>query len=531
MCSVQHVVSYLISLMWNAYVTFLKRLKAEGFGSENQVSFPTKRKTDLSSTHWIPIPNVKHFRVNINGINKIFKFFGLTKSNPPTIVWEPYRNAKFNIYMCKQIRRLRKYKANPYVFFRIMLFLISRSKIFRVSAINKTMHHWYKKLPLWYVFKVNKQVNDIIQKGGKIQYKRVYIPKGETWRPLGVPTHPWRIYLQLINNFLYIYLEDYFLKSQHGFIPGRGTLTAWREVFTKVPKYKFVYEFDLKKCFDLIDTRVIADILMRLGVPSVLAYHLEEINTSQPDLPEDRKLDESKADKVKYYQKLKEESYHYSYHDDMVNGYWNQYNIEESYQGVPQGSNTGPLLAIVALKKFLSQQESISYADDGLFMSNEDFSVKEMPLSGIHINWEKSGWVRRNGVWIKPLKFLGLEWDGQSLKAATRTGSRLLADDTRSAWSILTDTFVYKRKVPNYNHTWEYIFKGSLAGQLQSKLYNGTWNLEEIVTSKRFNVCPNSILGRVPKHLTIDLYNASSLASYSLIKLLTKKERRPSNRM
>jgi len=448
----------------------------------------------------------------------------LAKSNPPTISWTPYRNARYNIYMEKQIRRLRKFKCNPYVYFRIMLFLIQKSKVFRVSAINKTLNKWYKNLPLWYVLEINRKVDKLILKNGKMTFKRVYIPKGEdSWRPLGVPSPEWRIYLQLINNFLYIYLEDYFLPSQHGFIPGKGTLTAWREIFSKVEKYKYVYEFDLRNCFGNLDTRVISDILMKLGVPSQLAYWLEDINTSQPELPEERKLDESKVDKVNYYQKLKEESYHYSYHDDMVNGYWNQYNIEESYQGVAQGSNTGPLLAIVCLKKFLTQQDSISYADDGIFMSNEEFEVKEMPLSGIEINFEKSGWVRREGVWIKPLKFLGMEWDGQSLRAFTRKGSRLLADDTKQAWSILTDLYIDKRVIKNYNHTWEYIFKRWLGGQLQSKLYNGSFNIEEYVSSHRFNVTKNSILSG--SFYDVNLYNASSIASYSLIKILTKRDR------
>lgn len=39
-------------------------------------------------------------------------------------------------------------------------------------------------------------------KATDIDYKRAYIPKGETVRPLGVPTLEWRIYLHMINNVL-----------------------------------------------------------------------------------------------------------------------------------------------------------------------------------------------------------------------------------------------------------------------------------------------------------------------------------------
>lgn len=76
--------------------------------------------------------------------------------------------------------------------------------------------------------KMNRQVDKILaEEDTNLIFKRVYIPKGEdTFRPLGVPTFAWRVVLQMVNNFLYIYLEDVFYKSQHGFIPGRGTLTA-----------------------------------------------------------------------------------------------------------------------------------------------------------------------------------------------------------------------------------------------------------------------------------------------------------------
>ena len=90
---------------------------------------------------------------------------------------------------------------------------------------------------------------------------------------------------------------------------------------------------------------------MENGVPPTLAYWLEDVNTSQPILQRKLILDESKVEKVNCYKSLKD--YSYNYNSDLVNGYWNNYNIPKSYCGVPQGSKTGPLLALLPIKKFI----------------------------------------------------------------------------------------------------------------------------------------------------------------------------------
>lgn len=68
---------------------------------------------------------------------------------------------------------------------------------------------------------------------------------------------------------------------------------------------------------------------------------------------------------------------------------------------------------------------------------------------------EKSGWVKSNYQWLKPLKFLGMQFDGVSFRAATRKGATLLYDkaelvkyvsgalDRRVAVSVLGSYVVY----------------------------------------------------------------------------------------
>lgn len=46
--------------------------------------------------------------------------------------------------------------------------------------------------------------------------------------------------------------KDLIPEWQHGFVPGRGTLTAWRVVLKEVVRARYVYEFDLRAFFDTV---------------------------------------------------------------------------------------------------------------------------------------------------------------------------------------------------------------------------------------------------------------------------------------
>jgi hypothetical protein len=176
----------------------------------------------------------------------------------------------------------------------------------------------------------------------------------------------------MLNNFLYIYIEKYFLSSQHGFIPTRGTLSAWMDLLNKINKYDYIYEFDLKQFFPSVNNLEIRKILRSLNVPTDFANYLTEMNKSQPELPKKTLLDESKTFRINTFiardraPKLPIVARSYRYPKDV---------IPDQFKGVPQGSNLGPTLSILVLKSFLQQQVSVSYADDGLFFSNEPFEI------------------------------------------------------------------------------------------------------------------------------------------------------------
>jgi hypothetical protein len=99
--------------------TLLSKLKNVVLKSEIDQAKKVSRSKHVLDTHWYRIPNVKHFGIEVKEYNMIFEFFGIAKKNNPIIEISPYKNAKFNIYMERQIRRLRKLKSNPSKFFTV----------------------------------------------------------------------------------------------------------------------------------------------------------------------------------------------------------------------------------------------------------------------------------------------------------------------------------------------------------------------------------------------------------------------------
>lgn len=104
------------------------------------------------------------------------------------------------------------------------------------------------------------------------------------------------------------------------------------------------------------------------------------------------------------------------------NRFWDVYN-----SGMPQGFPTSPFMSMLSLRSFLTQQTSISYADDPVFFGDSEFEIKACGPANQEISKEKSNWIKKDGVWLTPLKFLGIEYDGKAntLSAKTRNGATL----------------------------------------------------------------------------------------------------------
>lgn len=170
-----------------------------------------------------------------------------------------------------------------------------RSASYATIATHKILFGWHRKYPYWWVLKTVKEARQLAKtKSTNIDYKRVYIPKpGDQWRPLGVPSASWRIYLNMYSTILRWYIQPHIPSSQHGYIANRGILTAWEEIVNKVINQPDIYEFDLKQFFPSVSTSYISKLLQeRCHLPIKEIYYLQDMFKSLPKLPKELKLPE-----------------------------------------------------------------------------------------------------------------------------------------------------------------------------------------------------------------------------------------------
>lgn len=138
-----------------------------------------------------------------------------------------------------------------------------------------------------------------------LDYKRVYINKvGNTFRPLGVPTLVWRVYLSMYANILRFLVKTYIPSSQHAYMPKRGVITAWKDIINNVLEAPDIYEFDLKQFFPNVKTDYIIKTLRReFHLPKEEQNFLLNIFQRTPRLPDELKLSENR---VQFQEKLNE---------------------------------------------------------------------------------------------------------------------------------------------------------------------------------------------------------------------------------
>jgi hypothetical protein len=284
----------------------------------------------------------------------------------------------------------------------------------------------------------------------RYKYKRVLIPKeieGQ-FRPLAVPPLEWRVLANMRYTLLWIWLRNRQpWASQHGARPERGVTSCWRALKDIIlnPKYKDIYEFDLSKFFDRVDTKyALFDALEWKRVPkSIARWVLDTCRNAVGN---------------QTYQELILEW------DTIKSSIKNDMRVPPTFRsgdlgktakdkgfGVPQGFSLSPIAACLCVEfMFCTHRNTfwlpdksgyvhdryrdnvLMYMDDGIIFGENlsEFDMYAMSANfswtGTEINEEKSKWLKRNGVWqVEKFKFLGIEYlvKENTIKALTRKGA------------------------------------------------------------------------------------------------------------
>lgn len=572
-----------------------------------------------------PIPNCRSFKITLGFLDPLFLLFGLEKKTSAEIKIDPYTNRHINRYIEYQVRRLNKFRdeGRPDKFWDLAYNLLHQSDCFMIMAVNHVYPQWQRHQNLGsilsWIKKAKKIHVDLKENYGwqaRINFARRYLAKSDgSWRPLGVPTPAWRIALHMWAQMFSIWSHTWMPATQHGFVSGRGTLTAWRDLLSRIEEAPCIYEYDLKDCFNKIRLDKLTDIMGRdLQIPAWIVNKFSQLNMSTPRFGRRTLIDETQyqerslwhkeprkrfgvgpgvdsrsfPDQVKirdmikamirtpavdpildvhwggpipvlrikspdatnemwgaFYSTGREQDEFAPILTTKPKGRWNPtHHLNQSagdfihpeedisvwdrnnQVGVPQGAATSPIFANMVIAKAIYQRLSliVGYADDGLKLSRKallDEGISS-PEYGV-FEKEGSSYVKKDGVWLKPLKFLGLVYNPftKTMSSDTKKGSKLemkLDSEGLNIETLMREHDLRYGKYHNPNaKSWEMFIKSSLSGWLQSRMYSGFWQLDKFFQDFSYTFASGSwskeVGGKADPSTEVGIFNSSSVAS------------------
>lgn len=228
---------------------------------------------------WSPMPDVKSMRIKVNTSDLLLSYYGVSKKLTPQLDFDPLsrRIRAGNRYLRIMEYRLEKllWNHDGHGFWILALMLMSQSKVLRLVALRKLDINWFRK---WSFNKILRFIKALDRKVESLDMTsfiiRHYVPKGETsWRPIGSPSYPDRMFLYLWQCFFVMFFTTYISSSQHAYRPGQGVNTALADLEKHLadPKWEYVWEFDLKGAFPSTHVVNTCFELARRGVPHQIA--------------------------------------------------------------------------------------------------------------------------------------------------------------------------------------------------------------------------------------------------------------------
>lgn len=251
-------------------------------------------------------PNILDSFIEVTEYNETLKAYGIKKRNPSTLHLSIGANKSMNYYLDYIVFQLNKLlaKEKNKEFWEFSLRLMRNSSVFKTMMLHEVCPHWHREMNMKELYLIINKYNKYLEEmPTNLKHKRVYLPKlidPETgvitkYRPLGVPTLAWRLYLHTWQFFLMIFLQNRIPSFQHGFYKGRGTKTAWEEVLLKTVNAKNIYEFDFEQFFPSVNASMLSALLLRKGMPKDISNYLLDLHLSYPEV---KTLDENKLDET-----------------------------------------------------------------------------------------------------------------------------------------------------------------------------------------------------------------------------------------
>lgn len=428
------------------------------------------------------LPNIRSLKLETNVYDPLLARFGVQRKLTPEMVFEvlSWRTKAANRYMRIMHARLCKLLRNGHLngYWVLALLLMRRSRVLRALALRKFELNWHKKYKLGSVKKWLDQLDVKIQNmQEELSIKRIYVDKvkpdgSKTFRPIGSPEYPDRMYLYLWQCFIVIFVSGYISKHQHAYLPGRGCPTALKDVAEYLSKreYGYMWEFDLKGAFPSVFIPEAVKSMKDIGFPYEIADWIENsslLTVEEVDLKlaRDRGLGPSgtgrplpelkfvRQDNIRQgplprFAKIGREIELEMIRNGNRRGTMGaRYGLPIEFRGFPQGSGVSPILFDLvferaALRGHFQQLNPkcivISYADDFLVFSKVPmpgiFEASDTMLQhGLEFSLEKSRPLKVDGLWTTPkFKFLGTTFntvgDEVTLTGTPRSGKTLAFD-------------------------------------------------------------------------------------------------------
>jgi hypothetical protein len=417
---------------------------------------------------------------------------------------------KMNKYLNRQYKRMSKHlEAREFEkYLKLIELLSKRSKLFNLVFIIRKIPGWaidYSPLKVKWLLEKIMRMNQKEAKDLKVvrQFLKEYNLDGtiKKHRPLGVPSREWRV-LSSQMEFTLVNFVKYTKKgwnsNQFACMPKVGAGDAWIKIFKALLNtegkgpIKNIIGYDLKQFFDTVSSLNIKNHLLLDKMPRRFVERLYQINsvpakifTRDGEILEDERLANIRIGSVyrEFYRMF-----------GLFEGRRESFKI----YGLPQGLNTSPFLACYLLDRegFYPKGrhvETPQYVDDGLYMSrtgvkwtNSGFKkmAQTMDISnGLEFNTKKEETIMVQGQWIKPLKFLGCEFNGTTFIARTRNGGKFVVTDAdKRLAEILGWLIKHKDLVGVYKQSFnKYIAEG--------------WNREKrIFSSEVINLSDGSLM-------------------------------------